>query len=229
MNTAKYIQQKPSADDFWEQLFNDFQAHGSDINKLGKWAQSAMFVLHLRLLFNHNYVQALKKAENKIINKQHLVSSIFKSDFLNVKLISMTPERSLPLHDHPGTSGSMMVLSGRVHAIACDQDNLEDKTQAHSQLKIVADKTLSTGDSSCFTKTHHNIHSFKALTERAVIIIVHVNPFAVAQQSYFFPASPQQKSNSHILTQRVRAQTLQNTHRKIKEVSNETNIKANLI
>ena len=228
-NLATQNLQESFSNCFWDQLYTGFQARDIDINELDKWTHSAMFVLHLRLLFNKNYVEALKKAKNKIINKQHLISSVFKSDFLHVKLISMTPERSLPLHDHPGTSGSMMVISGRVHAIACEQEAPRNGNQTRCLLKVVKNTTLYTGDSCCFTETQQNIHSFKALTERAVIIIAHVNPFATNQQSYFFPASPQQKLNTQIMTQRVRAQTLQNFHKKIKEQSNETIIKATLI
>lgn len=217
MELSKYNQQESFNPGFWEHFYDDFQAHANGICELNEWTQSTMIILHLQLLLNKSYQKALKSANNKVIDKKYLITSIFNSHFLNVKLITITPEHSLPLHDHPGTSGSMMVISGQVHAVVCEQDSLQNNRQACSMLKIVANTTLSHCDSCCFTQSQHNIHRLKALTESAVILIAHVNPFAINKQSYFFSNSLPQKLHSHIKVQRVRNRAFQNLRHNQKE------------
>lgn len=220
--------QKSSNCSFWEQFYFDFLNHVSDFNKLSEWTHSAMSSLHLQLLFNKQYVQALKNAENKIISHQRLITSIFKSDFIQVKLISINPDQSLPLHDHPGTSGSMIVISGKVNAISCEQEQRSNQL-SRNKLKIMGDVILSSGGSSCFTESQHNIHSFKSLTERSVMMNVHINPFPRTQQSFFFPVSLHQNLDTHLMVQRVQAQSIENFHQNLKEASNEANLKAAII
>lgn len=228
MKISENIQQNSSEFNFWKNFYNDFQAHADDIKKLEKWSQPAMLILHLELILNQKYVSAFTKARCFDADAQPLIAPIFKSDFIEVKLNRITTTRSLPLHDHPGASGSMLVISGRVQTVSCEQEKTDLNRQTRSQLKIVANSILSIGDSSCFTKKHNNIHSITALTDTAIIFTVHVNPFPNTRQSYFFPLSPQQKPNTYIITQRVRAKTLQKIHHNIKESSYVANSKSNL-
>ena len=101
----------------------------------------------------------------------------------------------------------MMVISGDISSTACEQTETMDNTNYSQTLLTVTDRNvLSTGETRCFTQKLHNIHSFHALTKRAVLIVVHTLPFAAIQQSFFFTASPLQKIGSKMLVQRVHTQ-----------------------
>jgi len=194
---------------FWEQFHYDFQMHSSHIDELSEWTQLAMLTLYSQILNNSKHQHALERAKNEPIKNNNLVISLFENDFLRVNLVTIKPKGSLPLHDHPGSAGAMMVISGDVRTVVCEQIQPMDKTnQSKSMLNIIENKVLTTGESGCFTQEQHNIHSFEALSERAVLMVVHAQPFAPIQQSYFFTANPLQKIGSQMLAQRIRAQAL---------------------
>jgi hypothetical protein len=210
MQTEKKIERNDlkmlNDSDFWMQLHDDFQIHSNHIDELNGWTRTAMFVLHSKLLLNNGYQRALVRAENEIIINHNLVTSLFENDFLRVNLISIKKERALPMHDHPGSSGAMMVISGKVHAIAFEEEKSADNTQSSNILTITDSKIASVNETGCFTEDQYNIHSIKALTNRAVLMVIHTPPFAANQQTFFFTANPLQKVGSQILVQPVRAQ-----------------------
>lgn len=162
---------------FWEQFYSDFSQH------------------------------ALERANTGIIKNNNLVIPLFENTLMRVNLLALEPGKDLPLHDHPGSAGAMMVISGGISAMACEQTEKMDNTNySRTLLTVTGRNILSAGETGCFTQKQHNIHSFNALTERAVLIVVHTPPFAAIQQSFFFTVPPLQKVGSQILVQRVRAQ-----------------------
>ena len=211
---------------FWEQFHDDFEMHASHIDKLSKWVNHAMLTLYSQLLNKSKYQHALERAKTEVIKNHNLVIPLFHNELLRANLISIDPGRSLPLHDHPGSSGSMMIISGDVRVVVCEQEKLITSSSLNTcMLTIVENKIFSTGETSCFTQDQHNIHSIEAVTDRVVIMVIHTSPFAANQQTYFFTATPQQKVGSQVLAQCVRAQAFQkirqNNHN-LKGVVNET-------
>lgn len=195
---------------FWEQFHYDFEMHASHIEKLSEWVKLAMLTLYARIINNSKHQHALERVQSQIIKNHNLVIPLFNKDFLRVNLIAIKPEHNLPLHDHPGSSGSMMVISGDVRTIVCKQEKLSVNTkQSSCMLTVVENKIFPTGEISCFTRDQHNIHSIEAVTDRAVIMVVHTSPFALDQQTYFFTATPRQKIGSQVQAQRVRVQAIQ--------------------
>jgi len=195
---------------YWEQFHESFQLHSSHINELSEWTQSAMLTLHSQLLFDREYQDSLERAENEIIKNHNLVIPLFENNVLRVNLLAIKSGSDLPLHDHPGSLGAMVVISGQVRTIACEYATKVGNTnQSQNWLTITENKIFSSMETSCFTRDQHNIHSIKAVTNRAVLMVIHTQPFAANQQSFFFTADPQQKVGSQVLTQRVRAQAFQ--------------------
>jgi hypothetical protein len=193
----------------WEQFHANFEKHTGHIDDLNEWTQPAMLTLHSLLLLRSEYQYALERAMNEKITNHNLVIPLFNNGLLRANLVSITPEQSLPLHDHPGSSGAVLVISGEIRATACERVATPNNNQLRVMLTTVEKKIFTKNKTSCFTKEQQNIHSFEALTERAVLMVIHTPPFEAIQQSYFFMANPQQKIGSQMLAQRVRAHALQ--------------------
>ena len=208
----------------WEQFHYDFVTHAYHIDVLRKWVQPAMLALYSQLLNKSKYQHALERAKTQFIKNHNLVTPLFNDDFLRVNLISIKSGSSLPLHDHPGSSGSMMVISGEARIIVCEQEKLSINTnQSRCTLSIIENKIITTGETSCFTQEQHNIHSVEAMTDRVVIMVIHTSPFAVNQQTYFFTAIPRQNVGSQVQAQCVRVQAFQKFNQNnLKGVVNET-------
>ena len=196
--------------EFWDEFCRDFHEHASHLDTLNMWTSSALFKLHSQLLLYNEYQHSLKMISTETIKNHNLVIPLFTDDIFRVNLIAITPECSLPLHNHPGSSGAMMVISGNVRGIVCEQvDPVTTKKQMRSMLKVVENKIFIPNETSCFTKKQNNIHSIKALTNRAVALVFHTPPFSTNQQSYFFSATPLQKTGTHVVTQRIQAYAFQ--------------------
>ena len=132
MQAMKNIEQKYlemlNDSDFWMQFHHDFQLHAGHVDDLSDWSLTAMLFLHAQLLLNNEYQRALMRAENEIFINHNLVIPLFENNYIRANLVAIKQDRSLPLHNHPGSSGAMMVISGRVHSTVCDQEKPTNST-----------------------------------------------------------------------------------------------------
>ena len=191
----------------WEEFHHNFLRHGSSFAKLEDWTKTSLFELHSRLLSNDKYLNYLETLSTDEMTNHNLVSPIFKSKTLSVNLIAIEPGFDLPLHDHPNTSGAMMVISGNVHCLACEHvEAANNSHQSKALLKIAGNKHFQSNESNCFTPSKNNIHSFEALTERAILMVIHTPPTQDGHQSYFFAHTSKQNVGSEFLAQRIPAQ-----------------------
>lgn len=203
---ASEYQNSPSKE-IWEKFYYEFDTNSSDIESLHEWAKTAMLSQFSQVFDDSKHQHMLEKARVDEINNYNLVIPIYKDVDISAKLIALKPGNNLPLHDHPGSAGAMMVVSGDVRVVACEKKN--DLNHSSCALTFVENKLLSTGETSCFTKEQHNIHSLKTVSERAVLLLIHTSPFSINEQTYFFTASPLQDIGSDVIAQCVRVQAFQ--------------------
>lgn len=108
---------------------------------------------------------------------------------IRADILTVRRERPIPLHDHPGSSGILLVLSGSIsvdqYDVVCGQDDYDGKTLV--ELRRVSCKELGLGGVSLFRGDWGNVHSVRALTEKSVILDIVTPPCRRQERSWFFP------------------------------------------
>ena len=174
--------------------------------ELAKWAKTSLPALHQHLSGDPQYLDNLNIAKNEPLQRYSDSGLLFENRTMKASLVALDKGRGLPLHDHPGASGLMLVIDGSISVCHC---NIKPRQPGQLlSLNVLQTNTLNEGETSWFTKTERNVHSVEATSQRAVLLVVHTPPFAVQQQSYYFPINISTYECTTLHVQRIGAQTL---------------------
>ncbi len=111
----------------------------------------------------------------------------------------------IPLHDHPGSHGVVLVLAGA--AAIRQYDLVEPQTRERQDglvhLARVGDRIHREGDTSWFGPRHGNAHRVDARTPICVLLELMVNPYPWSERAWYFPAVREKHDQEVILARRV--------------------------
>ena len=91
---------------------------------LDKWAKTSLPALHQQLLLNPQYQYQLALSKTKTLQRYSDSVTLFENTSMKVSLVAINKGRPLPLHDHPGASGLMLLLDGSVNVCHCNPEPL---------------------------------------------------------------------------------------------------------
>ena len=174
--------------------------------ELAKWAKTSLPALHQQLSGDPRYLDNLSIARNEPLLRYSDSCLLFENRTMKASLVTIDKGRGLPLHDHPGASGLMLVIDGSVSVCHC---NIKPRQPGQLlSLSVLQTNNLNEGETSWFTQTEGNVHSVEATSQRAILLVVHTPAFAVQQQSYYFPINISTYECTTLHVQRIAAQTL---------------------
>jgi hypothetical protein len=124
-------------------------------------------------------------------------SPMLESPDLNVGALTVFMDSDIPLHDHPGSSGLLIVLRGRVRVQSYQVASAGDLRQVQPlELEQTGNVELDEGQYISFGPSENNIHSLHAIDDDCVLFDVLFSPYQPAQRSYFMPVTPQSPTGS---------------------------------
>jgi len=129
---------------------------------------------------------------------------LFSDDRINAGLLAVYRDKPVPFHDHPGTLGVMLVLSGAVKIRYADLAN--DRGGAGPvELRITRVRERLPGEVCWFFAHDRNIHQLEATTANTVMLVAHLPHVDVDKQSFYFPVGEYEAVEGHtLLAQRMR-------------------------
>ncbi|MCU7931283.1 MAG: hypothetical protein KZQ90_10810 [Candidatus Thiodiazotropha sp. (ex Codakia rugifera)] len=113
--------------------------------------------------------------------------TVAKTPEMMLGLLTVFHIAPIPLHDHPGSSGAQLVLSGQINIRQFEKNAAIDKNNTIVTLIGVADHDLGRDDCATYTPMTRNIHGMSAITTRCVLLSLQINPFDEFIRSLFFP------------------------------------------
>jgi len=117
---------------------------------------------------------------------------MLESPDLSIGLLTVFSEQDIPLHDHPGSSGLLIVLRGKVRVQSYRMTSEGDQRFVQPlELEQSGDVKLGRGDYTYFGSSENNIHSLQAIDGDCVLFDVLFSPYQPAQRSFFMPVTPQ--------------------------------------
>ncbi len=114
--------------------------------------------------------------------------SVYQDAIAKAGLFSTYSNAPVPLHDHPGVSGVVMVVEGQVEV---ERYTLKDKYRQQTQsgqveLQRCDRKVLKPFEISWFGPEECNVHSMHAITDQCVMLKVQLAQMK-AERSWYFP------------------------------------------
>ncbi len=121
--------------------------------------------------------------ENQLWSYQHLHTT----NLLQIGLLTLYQDTSVPLHDHPGAYGIQYVISGKVHIQQYQHASDIEVKQSIAALEKVADNRLIKDEVSIFQPLAGNIHCLKSISKRSVLLSMVIHPYGSRERSWYFP------------------------------------------
>jgi len=131
-------------------------------------------------------------------------SRLYSDEQVSAGLLAIYRDKPVPFHDHPGTLGVMLVLSGAVKIRYADMANEREGAGA-VDLKITRIRERLPGEVCWFFAKDRNIHQLEATSANAIMLVAHLPRVDVDKQSFYFPVGEYEAAEGHtLLAQRVR-------------------------
>ena len=114
--------------------------------------------------------------------------SIISTPELRIGLLEIHKNKSIPIHDHPGACGTLIVLKGNLE-VSIYQSNSNQQTgetgfavlsKQHRQ--IVKEK-----ESAIITETEGNIHSLASMTDTCIVLDILLRPYDERLRTWYMP------------------------------------------
>lgn len=107
----------------------------------------------------------------------------------------------IPLHDHPGRVGALLVLHGAVQISQYDIDHSNGNSSLR-ELKRISNQTLYVGDVSFYTPGFGNIHSLIARENQCTLLSVYLQIGPLSTRCWYFPLLTEESGLKVIVNQR---------------------------
>jgi len=170
-----------------------------------------MVLMHKLLMSSSMYRKLTNSSFNKLARTKYWGwKSLHEDNLGKVGLFSIYKDTPVPLHDHPGTCGVMMVLDGEVEV---ERYSLADKYQDSAssglvEMKKCERKLLRPFDVTWFEETEGNIHGFETKTDQCVLLKMQLPLIPDKSRSWYFPTCTFDDSYETVHARRIMSQYL---------------------
>lgn len=131
-------------------------------------------------------------AENEAFetgNQYWMWQRMLKDKNLNGGILNIDSEQLVQLHDHPGATGVLRIISGETEVWQFDKvaSSIGSDGQKTTELKRVSKRLLKPGDTAVLTPDSGNIHALKAVSKQCRMLDFFIPPYQRSQRSWYEP------------------------------------------
>jgi quercetin dioxygenase-like cupin family protein len=176
--------------------WNSFMSEMWDLaqgHKSGKISQLEMEKRGLALLANLDTQCPLflKAVENSFEsgNLFWMWQRLVKERDLNGGILNIEKKQIVKLHDHPGATGMVRVISGETEAWLFDRSQADNQGAGETELKLLYHGILRPGDTAKVTPGKGNIHALRAVSDECAMLDFFIPPYDRSQRFWFEPTN----------------------------------------
>lgn len=126
-------------------------------------------------------------------NRYWLWQRLIKAENINGGILNISREHLVQLHDHPGATGMLRIISGQAEVWQYDRIskcvNKHDETIA--QLKLVSRRIMKPGDMAVLTPEKGNVHALRSVSKECRMLDFFIPPYRTSQRSWYEPLQRQ--------------------------------------
>lgn len=207
-----------TVDDALRGVWDDFIGSITNIDKEGYQSQAEMSsVLNSNLILMHNLLMSTSKYRELVNSSYRRLTrtkywgwkSVYEDALGKVGLFSIYRTAQVPLHDHPGVRGALMVVEGELEV---ERFTLKDEYRQRNESGLVELKrhdrqTLKPFDITWFGPEEGNLHSMEAISDQCVMLQVHLSK-SYNERSWYFPIFSAEQDQESIKARRIMSRYL---------------------
>ena len=151
-------------------------------------AEQGLYLLQQLRIESADFEAAVSQAYESG-NRYWLWQRMIKEENINGGILNIDSEQLVQLHDHPGATGMLRIISGEAEVWQFDRVAssavAEDSTIA--EVHRVSRRTLRPGDTALLTPGSGNVHAIRAVTRQCRMLDIFIPPYIRSQRSWFIP------------------------------------------
>ena len=120
-------------------------------------------------------------------NRYWLWQRLIKQRNLNGGVLTIDNSQIVQLHDHPGATGMLRIISGEAEVWLFDELRANNTEQGIAELERVSRRVLRAGDTAVLTPNKGNIHALKSLSTECSMLDFFIPPYERSQRSWYEP------------------------------------------
>lgn len=122
-------------------------------------------------------------------NRYWLWQRLTRLSGINGGILTIEREQDVPLHDHPGATGMVRILSGELEVWQFDRPRVSAPTEQETQavLERVSHRILRPGDIAILSPDKGNIHALRSKSETCSMLDYFIPPFERSVRTWYQP------------------------------------------
>jgi len=166
--------------------------------------QQALVVRGLKDISSPQFMVAVDAAY-ETGNRYWLWQRLVKEQNINGGILNINSAQLVQLHDHPGATGLLRIISGEVEVWQFDEpaDPGAATSEELRELTRVSRKVLRAGDMAVLTPEKGNIHALRSISEECRMLDFFIPPYAASQRNWYQPQSENWFDKERILCRKI--------------------------
>ena len=119
-------------------------------------------------------------------NRFWLWQRLTRASDINGGILTIEQGEDVPLHDHPGATGMVRVLTGKVEVWQFDRPAAME-AGAQAVLERVTHRILHPGDTALLSPEHGNIHALRARSKTCSMLDYFIPPYQRSERTWYQP------------------------------------------
>ncbi len=112
---------------------------------------------------------------------------MIRTNRLDGGILNIERSQMIPLHDHPGATGMVRIISGEAEAWTMTRTDRDRHAPGAAELKLVSRHILRPGDMAMVTPDNGNIHALRAVSKDCRMLDFFIPPFNRRTLLYYKP------------------------------------------
>ncbi len=113
---------------------------------------------------------------------------LIKDKNINGGVLNIDDNQIVQLHDHPGATGMIRMISGEVETWQFNQASTKNKLPENiCKLKCVSHRILGASDMAVLTPENGNIHALRSISKTARMLDIFIPPYDTKQRNWYQP------------------------------------------
>jgi hypothetical protein len=146
-----------------------------------------------------NEFQAAVHASYESGNQFWLWQRLTKENGINGGILNIGQDQDVPLHDHPGATGMVRILSGEVEVWQFDRASMTtEPADNRIVLERVTHRIMQPGDTAMLSPDGGNIHALRACSKTCSMLDYFIPPYVRSERTWFQPVDADWFGKMHI-------------------------------
>ena len=122
-------------------------------------------------------------------NRFWLWQRLTKDKHIKGGILNIEQHQDVPLHDHPGATGMVRVLSGEVEVWQFDRSvaAADIKTEGQALLERVTHRVMQPGDIAVLSPDSGNVHALRARSKACRMLDYFIPPYERSERTWYQP------------------------------------------